>query len=437
MVSFIVIFCLLAFALTIDYSLSLISTVAYWVDMGGNPDLSGLIFGLYDASTIIVVPILSFYLESGGSYKKMFIMGLAINIFGEVFYALANVAESWEMILAGRLIAGLGATVLPMIMVYMVNNISYEDQPKSVGYVKYTAAFSRFIGPVIGSIITVAKGHDDSGLGKLFNVYTLAGWIPICVGLVTMVLLVKYFNEEGINPNTGNVKFCRILSLFWPIQVIGFICTFVYWFFMGNSFIIATHHFNVIHNGHQLWHIYITGLVGFILSFALFLSYKKKVAGFNGLFISFTTLSIGSLIFCFKGNWAFYLGIGVTTFAYGLSIPSINILNNRLAKQVKGMLNNNVAMAVTALTISQSLSRFAGPSMFTATIHINDSNECDFSDPDNYVIGGCEIKGYLTSTIIYISAGYALMVLSFIALIKVFESSKSATLVNNGPDSPI
>src|SRR5579872_1788555 len=111
--------CLISFTLTIDYSLSLISAEAYWVMMGGNKDLSGLIFGLYDASTIIISPLLAVYLgRFDGSYKGIFLWGLIINAVGNLLYALAYIASSWSLIVAGRVISGIGATVLPLAMVY-------------------------------------------------------------------------------------------------------------------------------------------------------------------------------------------------------------------------------------------------------------------------------------------------------------------------------
>src|SRR6218665_511977 len=92
----IAILCFLSFTLTIDYSLSLISEEAYWVSTGGNKRLSGVVFGLYDASPIVVAPLLAWYLGKGGSYKKMFLIGLIINIVGNAFYAMADLVSRWS-----------------------------------------------------------------------------------------------------------------------------------------------------------------------------------------------------------------------------------------------------------------------------------------------------------------------------------------------------
>jgi len=99
----------LSFVLSIDYSLGLISTQAYWVGTHGNIKLCGLVFGLYDSLIIVSTPLLGWlqdYKEI--SYKKIFSICLIINMIGNLMYALADYNDTWVLILFGRLIGGLG-----------------------------------------------------------------------------------------------------------------------------------------------------------------------------------------------------------------------------------------------------------------------------------------------------------------------------------------
>ena len=415
-----VIFCLLSFTLTIDYSISLISAEAYWVSMGGNDDLSGIIFGLYDASTIIITPILAIYIGKGGSYKLMFICGLIINMLGNAVYALAYLASSWKMIVIGRTMSGIGSTVLPLLMVYVTDNIESSMQITAVGYIKYVSAVSRIIGPVIASLLTFTV-ITDGIVSSIFNMYTLVGWIPIIMDIITLLAVLIYFeetvpNEDASNTNQKYVSISDIIYEFYPILTIGFVSTFIYWAFMGNSFIIATHHFHILNNEHDLWRIYVSGCVGFVISFVAFLLAKQFLSELYGLVLSIVLLTCGSYVYLASPDWAFYVAVGISTFAYGLMIPSVNILNNTLAKKNKTFLGKYMAITISLLTVIGSLARFAGPAMFTVFTTSDIHNNCNFSNKDNYNTSGCTVDNYIASNTSYITIAFVLMILSCVAL---------------------
>jgi MFS family permease len=428
------VFCLLSFTLTIDYSLSLISAQAYWTATGGDKNLAGLIFGLYDASTIVVTPLLAYYLEKSSSpnrYKNMFIVGLVTNMLGNLVYAFAYSVKSWLMILLGRLVSGIGATVLPLLMVYVSDNLSEDEQAPAVGYIKYVSAISRVMGPVLGSVFS-ATIDDNGTIGKFFNMYTLVGWIPVLLCLVTLYVVHKYFEEEGqtyglIHEDIGLYK--KVANQM-PILWIGFTSTFIYWMFMGNSFIVATHHYHLIKNEHNLGRIYFTGFIGFILSFVLFLINKKAFATLKSLCVSVVLLVVGLYVYLASDNWTFYLAVGLSTLAYGLMIPSLNIINNLIARLAKAQTGNNTTTMIILLSISQSIARFCGPSAFAIFTSVDEHTNCDFSDPDNYVTNGCTIKNYVLSNSIFISSSFAIMMVSMFALNRKINRLNDRLLAN-------
>jgi hypothetical protein len=340
---------------------------------------------------------------------------LIINIIGNALYALAYIANTYFMILFGRAISGLGATTLPMLMVYITNNMDNNTQKSAVGYIKYVSALTRLLGPAMGSLFTISA-HNQGTVGSLFNMFTLVGWIPIIFAAVTIMVVVICFDDvqdgetksllhgETINNdnNKTQLNFGHITKQLWAIWMIGFMSTFIYWLYMGNSFVIATHFYSVIDNEHQLWHIYITGFVGFIAAFILFMIARELLTGIYGLIGSIFLLLIGEALYLFKPNFMFYVAVGVTTFAYGLTIPSINILNNQIVKQDKNISKNNVALSITLLTIVQSLARFVGPALFITYHPVSDNDNCNFTDPDKYLVDGCEISYYYIMSTVYI-----------------------------------
>lgn len=385
--------------------------------MGGKKEMAGLVFGLYDASTICISPLLSLYIAKGGSYNKMFITGIVINLLGNLFYALADYFSSWDMILAGRTVSGLGASCVPLLMVFVTDIMESDKQAQAVGYIKYIAALSRMIGPLIGSLLTF-KWDLSGTVAKLINMFTLVGWIPMVFDLICLILLLSFSSHFArVNIDTqGNFQFQKIIKVFWPILLIGFLTTVLYWLFMGNAFLLATHHYHIINNEHELGKIYVTGFIGFIISFVMFMCARKTMAGIECFTGSIILLSIGSCVFFFTDSWAFYLGVGLTTFAYGLMIPSLNIINNNIGKQLKYHIGSYVSFAISLITIAQGLARFCGPAIFTLFTNIIEDFDCDFSNPELYVTSGCRIDNYYAQNGTYIAICTIFSVLSIIAV---------------------
>jgi MFS family permease len=404
------VFCFLSFTLSIDYSLSLISAQAYWIATGGNPTLTGLLFGIYDGPTIIVTPLLAIFLGKRKiTYKTVFIVGLIINLLGNICYALADIAGSWLMVILGRGIAGIGASVLPLIMTYVAENLDTDEQQTAVGYIKYISAISRIVGPALGSLISVTY-HANGTIGRIFNLFTLVGWIPAVFAFICIVLLCCFFQEEEPEEQDDTkMPVGTIISNFWSIFLIGFASTFIYWFYMGNAFMITTHYYHLIDDEHDLYRIYITGFIGFIVAFICFLFLKEKLAGQKGLWVSILIQSVSTYLFLPNPKPFFYIAVGLTTFAYGLMIPSLNVLNNVLARKIKTYLGSSMAFAVSLLIVVQSFARFTGPPCFDLfTAPINAMN-CSFKDPDKYIVSGCDIEGYIGSGAVFTTIALFMM----------------------------
>jgi hypothetical protein len=407
------VFCIISLTLSIDYSLGLISLQAYWIDTGGNKSLSGLVFGIYDGFTIVLTPLLAWLVNSKKiTYKQAFIGGIVVNILGNIIYSFAYLANTWTMVLIGRGVAGMGACTLPLLMVYIADVIDKSKQISIIGYVKYIAALSRVIGPVLGSLFSVTVTDN-----KFINLYTLVGWIPVILGLITLIIVYKWQekNKHDIIVNTHN-NIAIVFSIFWPVLLLGFVSTIIYWYFLGNVFIIGTHYYDVIKNEHQLGKLYYAGLGGFVLAFIIFLCFKKNMSSIKGLCLGIIMLISTSYLYLNDKDIVFYFATGLTTLSYGLTIPSINILNNTLAKNMKSILGTKLGVSITLLTVFQSLARFAGPALFSLTDVVTEKNGCSFVKKEDYVTHGCAINNFKFLCWLYVSISALFMVIGLLFL---------------------
>ncbi len=430
----VLVFCVVSFTLSIDYSLGLISTQSYWINAGGSKSLSGLVFGLYDGIPIILTLPMAWLCDTGRlSYKKVIMCCLLINIIGNILYGSASIAKSWVMILIGRTIAGIGGTCLPLLMSYVADKIPRNEQQKTIGYIKYTAALSRSIGPVLGSIFS--SYVPDKGL---FNLYTLVGWIPVVFGIISMVV-VFFWKECGGGSYNGwsGESGVDTLSLFIPFWIIGFVSTLVYWYFVGNIFIIGTHYFKIVHNSSELGRLYYAGLGGFVIAFIIFFCFKNTLSSCRGLVTSTVLFCLTIWIFVISNNdVVFYIAVGFATCAYGLTIPSINYLNNYLAKHFRGVLKGKFGIFVTALTIFQGVARFIGPTLFTLTIHLNEGSDCVLNETQ-YIISGCKMDNYVSISLAYIISSIVIICISVFFAVRIFtnieknEATQITPLIQN------
>lgn len=411
--------CLIAFTLTIDYSLSLISAQAYWIQAGGRKELAGLVFGLYDAMTIIISPLFSIYITKKGNYKTMFMIGLLINLTGNVFYAMTYYLMDPMMILIGRVISGIGASTVPLLMVFVTEVMKSDQQEKATSYVKYILALSKILGPLVSSLLTLLW-YFDGTVGEFINMFTLVGWIPVFFDVTCLIFLLRLDDFNGSeNKCSQSFQFCSVIKLFWPILLISFTETFMYWLFMGNAFLIATHHFHIINSDHELIKIYITGFIGFIGSFILFKCCKKIIANMISISSLIILFFLSTCLYFFTDSWAFYLAVGSTTFVYNLINYSLNLINDNIGKQMKHIFGSYISVGISLITIVEGLARFCGPTIstiFMLAINQSNSTNCNFENSEEYITSGCSFDNYLVQNLVCIVICTCISFLGFIPL---------------------
>ena len=101
-------------ALSLDYSMSMMSIQALYYSLNGPQKLYGLTFGAYDLMGLILAPVWSWWSDRSSRFKRQFNSGNVINMCGNLIYAFAYAANAWWMMLLGRLLAGVGLATLAL-----------------------------------------------------------------------------------------------------------------------------------------------------------------------------------------------------------------------------------------------------------------------------------------------------------------------------------
>jgi len=460
--------CLAAFALvlSLDYSITLISLQPYWLALHGPRQMEGFTFGCYDVFPMFVAPLLAVTQDySCFRFRTIFLICGLANCAGNVAYALAGLFNRWELMLAGRILAGIGSSAISVVLAYVGKAVPLNQQQEVVGIIKYSCALARVLGPVLASIV-VATGNVDFKAASLpeslFNTFTIPGWVAaaavlicvICVmffvkpvetthiiGAKTPLLRDQPNNAGESEGNKCSKRCCKALSLFWPVWLLQALTTFVYWGVNGNLFAIAVVRFRLLDNSQQLWRLYIGGIFGFLAGFIVFLVMKKRCKCRPRAFIIFGTTSLfaGMLTFVAVAytprnidlRFAFYIVIGVATFGYALCIPAIQGQVNIIAKVYSSVLGAQSLFVVLPVVFA-SISRLAGTSLFpllvsatrdgspyTAIMPMPSSNvtHCVFNNPQHYDYDGCTLRNFGTAMIVC-----AILILVSIILIPFIKS---------------
>ena len=192
---------------------------------------------------------------------------------------------------------------------------------------------------------------------------------------------------------------------------------------MGNAFILGTHFFHVISDEKDLGNLYYAGLGGFVASFITFYFFKKSISNEKGLLIS-TICSIPTVfLFMIQKNPMYFVAVATTTYAYGLMIPSINYLNNCLAKNLRGILKGKFGIMVTALSISQGFARFIGPTLFTLSIPQENKANCTLDDGEKYKTDGCGLHHFVIISAVYNCVCAFLIIICYYYFTKKLKAS--------------
>ncbi|VTQ53000.1 major facilitator superfamily transporter [Campylobacter jejuni] len=150
-------------------------------DLGGF-SLLGWVFAVYLLTQAITVPVYGRLADLYGC-RKMFFIGTTLFLIGSV---LCGFAPSLGWMIGFRALQGLGAGAITPIATTLIANVyGPQERAKAQGYLSSVWGVSAIVGPLMGAFIV---SHFP---------WAVVFWVNVPIGLVAMVILVKYLPPDG------------------------------------------------------------------------------------------------------------------------------------------------------------------------------------------------------------------------------------------------
>ncbi|KAL4431063.1 hypothetical protein ABPG75_006319 [Micractinium tetrahymenae] len=270
---------LMGFVLAADWMATLVSIQALYYLMQGPKRLYGLTFSVYDLATLLAVLVYTPWSHKTGQYKMPMLLGTLVAMAGNFLYACVVVADRWWVILIARAISGAGSAVVYLGEPYLSSTTGShgENDVKSVRFRGFQSAGQQImmlVGMIFLRVNTVTE--DSSTATKLFNFYTLQGWL---LALLILFIVVPFWlwlfqdpsqeNEhlekkpEEPLPEPTPQQLAEVASLKQLFILSSFITIFGMVGFLSNLFGLAAGQYHTVHEQNDLFNPFLpVGLGG-------------------------------------------------------------------------------------------------------------------------------------------------------------------------------
>ncbi|TDM45262.1 MFS transporter [Macrococcoides goetzii] len=214
---------IIMFMSAIETSIISLATPAIGKDLNATKSLA-LIFTTYMIAIVIVTPIVGELMKRLGA-KRLMLLGIIVFIIGSM---LSGLSFTFEMLLASRLVQGLGAGIM-MTMGNIIPKIAFEIpyRYKVMGIVGSVWGISSIVGPILGGLILTYLNWS-----YLF-------YVNVPLALLAIVLVIKYFKFEEMKQES---KFDFKGLIYFYIFLGSLLCALLietHWFIHAALFILA------------------------------------------------------------------------------------------------------------------------------------------------------------------------------------------------------
>jgi len=286
---------------------------------------AGLTITLFSLPAGIAIPVMGFLCDKIGR-KKIIVPALVLYGIGGLVSSLAVILfkESFTILLAGRVVQGIGAAGTGPIAMALVSDIfTSNERSQAMGSIEAANGLGKVLSPILGAAIALIVWY------AIFFVYAILA-LPIAVAVW---ILIK---EPPLKTKDETIKeyLVRIAKVFKG-KGLGLLGSY-----LAGSVVLLILFGLLSYLSDILEEKY--GLAGVVKGFALavpvlamsstsFLSgkylqkHQKKMKAFiiTGLFIITGSLTAVSLI---RSNLAFFAGIFLMGIGTGLVLPAVNTL---------------------------------------------------------------------------------------------------------------
>ncbi|MCG7418816.1 MFS transporter [Macrococcus epidermidis] len=214
---------IIMFMSAIETSIISLATPAIGKDLNATKSLA-LIFTTYMIAIVIVTPIVGELMKRLGA-KRLMLLGIIVFIIGSM---LSGLSFTFEMLLASRLVQGLGAGIM-MTMGNIIPKIAFEIpyRYKVMGIVGSVWGISSIVGPILGGLILTYLNWS-----YLF-------YVNVPLAFLAIFLVIKYFKFEEMKQES---KFDFKGLIYFYIFLGSLLCALLietHWFIHATLFILA------------------------------------------------------------------------------------------------------------------------------------------------------------------------------------------------------
>lgn len=214
---------IIMFMSAIETSIISLATPAIGKDLNATKSLA-LIFTTYMIAIVIVTPVVGELMKRLGA-KRLMLLGIIVFIIGSM---LSGLSFTFEMLLASRLVQGLGAGIM-MTMGNIIPKIAFEIpyRYKVMGIVGSVWGISSIVGPILGGLILTYLNWS-----YLF-------YVNVPLAFLAIFLVIKYFKFEEMKQES---KFDFKGLIYFYIFLGSLLCALLietHWFIHAALFILA------------------------------------------------------------------------------------------------------------------------------------------------------------------------------------------------------
>lgn len=214
---------IIMFMSAIETSIISLATPAIGKDLNATKSLA-LIFTTYMIAIVIVTPVVGELMKRLGA-KRLMLLGIIVFIIGSM---LSGLSFTFEMLLASRLVQGLGAGIM-MTMGNIIPKIAFEIpyRYKVMGIVGSVWGISSIVGPILGGLILTYLNWS-----YLF-------YVNVPLAFLAIFLVIKYFKFEEMKQES---KFDFKGLIYFYIFLGSLLCALLIetnWFIHAALFILA------------------------------------------------------------------------------------------------------------------------------------------------------------------------------------------------------
>ncbi|GAB4814374.1 hypothetical protein N2152v2_001420 [Parachlorella kessleri] len=410
---------IVGFALAVDFSMSLMALQPLYYLVQGRQSLYGLTFGSYDLSSALWAPAFGLWSDRTSTFRRQVLLGALLNAAGNFVYAFTVLVDGWYMMLIARLVAGIGAATLGLGGSYLTKTTTLEERQLKLGRYRITQNVARMAGPFVGyAFLGLPEVTPNSSTAlKLFNWYTISGWVAGFLVLLLLPLIWAWFldptedNEhlvqheklvEGVTQSAPEraAQFKR-LTVMW--LTLNFFTIFSAMSFYSNLFGLFAGQYHQVNSQTENWKTFIGVGIGAITAA---ISYRRAIRLFPRFADERPLTLVGNwgifaswmMTIPYKGKeWVpppalFYAASGVMGFSVVLSLTTMETFFSKKVTQYRDVVKDRVSSWLGVYYMVTAFGRFAGPLIIGAVTRMatpdGDSHVCtQFSDDYSTCLG--------------------------------------------------